>query len=90
MYWFAMFVLFLRVFLDRMVGLNDSRREDPSNFRLLLGASNLQDLTGVQIVGIDLIVKVMNDIDFVISIADNRIRIERFTVYVCTSAKTVF
>jgi len=42
---------------ERMVGLNDSRREDPENFRLLLGANNLLDLTGVQIVGIDLIIK---------------------------------
>jgi len=44
-----------------MVGLNDSRREDPENFRLILGATNLQDLTSVQILGIDLIVKVNNE-----------------------------
>jgi hypothetical protein len=44
-----------------MVGLNDSRREDPENFRLLIGAHNLLDLTNVQIIGIDLIVKVMRE-----------------------------
>jgi secreted trypsin-like serine protease len=42
---------------ERMVGLNDSRREDPDNFRLLLGAHTLADLRGVQIRFIDLIVK---------------------------------
>ena len=41
-----------------MVGVNDSRREDPENFRLLLGAHNQLDLTGVDIRTIDLIVKV--------------------------------
>jgi secreted trypsin-like serine protease len=42
---------------ERMVGLNDSRREDPANFRLILGVTSLADLTGAQIRGIDLIVK---------------------------------
>jgi hypothetical protein len=41
-----------------MVGLNDSRREEPENFRILLGAFNQSDLTGVQIRFIDLIIKV--------------------------------
>ena len=40
-----------------MVGLNDSRREDPENFRLVLGTINIADMTGSQIIGIDLIVK---------------------------------
>lgn len=42
---------------ERMVGTNDSRREVPENFRILLGAHNQLDLTGVQIRTIDLIVK---------------------------------
>ena len=41
-----------------MIGLNDSRREDPENFRLLLGAYNQTNLDSVQIIGIDLITKV--------------------------------
>jgi len=42
---------------ERMVGLNDSRREDPENFRLVLGTINIADTTGRQIIGINLIVK---------------------------------
>jgi secreted trypsin-like serine protease len=42
---------------ERMVGLNDSRREDPENFRLLIGANNIADLLGIQIRSIDLIIK---------------------------------
>jgi len=41
----------------RMVGLNDSRREDPENFRLIVGAVSIASLTGTQIRNIDLIVK---------------------------------
>jgi len=41
----------------RMVGMNDSRREEPENFRLLLGAYKQSDLTEVQIRSIDLIIK---------------------------------
>jgi hypothetical protein len=40
-----------------MVGLDDPRREDPENFRLILGANRIDNLAGTQIVGIDLIVK---------------------------------
>jgi secreted trypsin-like serine protease len=41
----------------RMVGLNDSRREEPENFRLLLGAHSQSDLQNVQIRYIDRIIK---------------------------------
>jgi secreted trypsin-like serine protease len=41
----------------RMIGMNDSRREEPENFRVLVGATNLLDLSAVQIIGIDLITK---------------------------------
>jgi hypothetical protein len=40
-----------------MIGLNDSRREDPENFRVVFGAVSIGDLRGTQIIGIDLIVK---------------------------------
>jgi len=41
----------------RMVGLDDPRREDPENFRLIIGANRIDNLQGSQIIGIDLIIK---------------------------------
>jgi secreted trypsin-like serine protease len=41
----------------RMVGLNDSRREEPENFRIVAGTSNLADMTGTQILYLDMIIK---------------------------------
>ena len=43
-----------------MVGLNDSRREDPENFRLVFGAYNISDTEEdkEQFISIDMIIKV--------------------------------
>lgn len=41
----------------RMIGLNDPRREVPENFRLVLGASDLKNLTNTQIIRIEKIIK---------------------------------
>jgi len=42
---------------ERMIGLNDSRREDPENFRLVIGTISIADTRDSQIIGINLIVK---------------------------------
>ena len=49
---------------SRMVGMNDSRREEPENFRLIFGGLNISDIEedgGVegseQILSIDMIIK---------------------------------
>jgi secreted trypsin-like serine protease len=42
---------------SRMIGYNDTRRDDPENFRVVMGITELNNLIDAQIIKIDMIIK---------------------------------